>query len=108
MIQKEEAHASSYLFGCCFFLGRKGFPFAAVETVDFFRSQEELFYHPVLRVKFHKFTVEECIEAAKVRTHAVSGQFVAVKMEGEILSVLCAGVAKARSVQPQNAAGGRR
>lgn len=39
-------------------------PFAAVQTVQLLRCQEELFHHTVLRIKLHKFSVYKCVEAA--------------------------------------------
>ena len=63
------------------FLGGECRPSAAIEPVQLFCGKEEFFHHAVLRVEFQKLSVQEGIEPAQVRAHAVGRQSVAFNME---------------------------
>ena len=53
-------------------------PFTAVESVQFFRCQEEFLHDTILRIELHKLTVQEGVETAQVGAHAVGRQCCAV------------------------------
>ena len=82
----------------------KSLPFAAVQPVQFLRCQEELLHHFVLRIELHEFAVDEGVEAAQIRTHAVCGQGDAGNVEGERFAVSGAVEAETAAVQAQPAA----
>ena len=92
----------------CFFLffatEIKILPFAAVQSMQFLRCQEELLHNPILGIEFHEFTIHEGVEPAQVRTHTVCRQCHAGNMEVKGLTVFRTGVTKTRAVQAKNTA----